>query len=832
MIIRQVFTITIILWCWVLNSQSILTGTLSKSSLTLFNDTPINIQLPENAETIIKTAKDLLLKDLKLCGFSNYTDDQKVRFQIIAGNINDPMIKKIIIKNKINIQNIHAKWEHFLVKTFTSLNGKKLNGILIIGSDPRGTAYGLLEISKLLGVSPWYYWADVPIQKRDKIHIIANFVYEDGPKVKYRGIFINDEAPALSNWSKEKFGGFNHLFYEKVFELMLRLKANYIWPAMWGNAFYDDDSENKLMAEKYGIVIGTSHHEPLMRAHDEWRRHVKGAQWNYETHKNDLQTFWKEGMDRADNEKIVTVGMRGDGDEPMTEKTAISLLENIVADQRKIIESSTKKPANQTPQMWALYKEVQDYYDKGMQVPEDITLLFCDDNWGNVRRLPSKESPRSGGYGMYYHFDYVGGPRNYKWLNTNYLPRIWDQMTMSYQNGIDRIWIVNVGDIKPMELPVSFFLDLAWNPEKIKYENVNPYFKQWSAQQFGAEKASEIGEILHQSSHLISLRKPEILNSTTYSLDVNNEFENMVTTFKTLTEKSSVLMQNLDKDVHAAYFQLVHHPLEAMSNLYQMYYSQALNHRHFYAKSPLTNFYAGEVKKYYQNDSLITQKYHQLLNGKWNHMMSQTHIGYTYWQQPLKNVMPHTYRLWHWEMGDTLMMDKKYENKPKETAIDIRPFKVVKIQASIDWKLLDHYGRYGLGLTTWPMNHSSFSEPKDAPAVNVIFDNIHEYEAGYLHLFHSPTLDVFNNGGLKIAVSVNESEPEIISLNAKGADHPKWEKWVADNIIHTKIKTNNFKKGQNTITIYHMDPAIILQRIFYSEDDKMNSYLGAINFNH
>jgi hypothetical protein len=261
-----------------------------------------------------------------------------------------------------------------------------------------------------------------------------------------------------------------------------------------------------------------------------------------------------------------------------------------------------------------------------------------------------------------------------------------------------------------------------------------------------------------------------------------------------------------------------------------MYYSQALNHRHFYAKSPLTNFYAGEVKKYYQNDSLITQKYHQLLNGKWNHMMSQTHIGYTYWQQPQKNVMPHTYRLWHWEMGDTLMMNKKKENKPKETVIDIRPFKVVKNQASIDWKLLDHYGRYGLGLTTWPMNHSSFSEPKDAPSVNVIFDNIHEYEAGYLHLFHSPTLDVFNNGGLKIAVSVNESEPEIISLNAKGADHPKWEKWVADNIIHTKIKVNNFKKGQNTITIYHLDPAIILQRIFYSEDDKMNSYLGAIIF--
>lgn len=280
--------------------------------------------------------------------------------------------------------------------------------------------------------------------------------HHDAPKVKYRGIFINDEAPCLSSWSKEKFGGFNHLFYEQVFELILRLKGNYLWPAMWGNAFYDDDSLNRKSADEYGIVIGTSHHEPLMRAHDEWRRYGKGK-WNYDSNEVRLKEFWKLGMQRAWNEKIVSVGMRGDGDEPMSRETATALLERIVKDQREIITEVTGKPAGETPQLWALYKEVQDYYDKGMRVPNDITLLLCDDNLA-ISKLPQAgEKPRDGGYGLYYHFDYVGGPRNYKWINTNPIPRIREQLHLAWEYNVRQIWIVNVGDIKP-DPHIFFFL--------------------------------------------------------------------------------------------------------------------------------------------------------------------------------------------------------------------------------------------------------------------------------------------------------------------------------------------------------------------------------------
>src|SRR5512138_3806050 len=220
-----------------------------------------------------------------------------------------------------------------------------------------------------------------------------------------------------------------------------------------------------------------------MRANDEWRRYGKGQKWDYDSTKTALKEFWRQGMKRAWNEKIVSVGMRGDGDKPMSDQTATALLERIVKDQRQIIEEVTKKPASETPQLWALYKEVQDYYDKGMRVPDDVTLLLCDDNWGNIRRLPTlTDAKRTGGYGIYYHFDYVGGPRNYKWVNTNNIARGWEQMHLAYEHGVDKIWIVNGGDLKPMELPISFFLDYAWDASRWNQNNIKDYYSQWAAQ--------------------------------------------------------------------------------------------------------------------------------------------------------------------------------------------------------------------------------------------------------------------------------------------------------------------------------------------------------------
>src|SRR5215217_4197906 len=443
----------------------------------------------EDDEVLIQKTATILQKDIeavtgKKPGIASSIT--KAKNVLIIGTIaKSKFIRQLIHEKKLNFLNLQNKWEAYQVQIVKSPFKGIDQALVIAGSDRRGTAFGVFELSRQMGVSPWYWWADVPVKGKKELYIKANAFLSDAPRVKYRGIFINDEAPALSGWTKEKFGGFNHVFYEKVFELILRLKANYLWPAMWGNAFYDDDPLNKQTADDYGIVIGTSHHEPLMRAHDEWRRYGHGK-WNYDSNEVRLKEFWKGGMQRATNEKIVSIGMRGDGDEPMSRETATALLERIVKDQRRIIEEVTGKSAAATPQLWALYKEVQDYYDKGMRVPDDVTLLLCDDNWGNIRKLPKlSEKPRKGGYGIYYHFDYVGGPRNYKWINTNNIARTWEQMHLAWEYGARQIWIVNVGDIKPMEFPISFFLDYSWNPERWNEDNLRSYYTNWSEQQFG-----------------------------------------------------------------------------------------------------------------------------------------------------------------------------------------------------------------------------------------------------------------------------------------------------------------------------------------------------------
>ncbi len=574
----------------------------------------------------------LLLKD------SLIQSDQIILIGTIGKN---PLIDRLVRENKLDLKAIEGKWEASVKQVVRNPFPGVKKALVICGSDKRGTIYGIYDLSEKAGVSPWYWWADVPVPENTEIYVCRDTELLNEPAVKYRGIFINDEAPALSGWAEEKFGGFNHLFYENVFELILRMKGNYLWPAMWGRAFYDDDSLNAVLADDYGVVIGTSHHEPLMRAHDEWRRYGNGP-WNYMKNKETLQTFWREGIERmGSNESIITIGMRGDGDEPMTEGTAIELLERIVADQRGIISSVTGMESSASPQLWALYKEVQDYYDKGMRVPEDVTLLLCDDNWGNIRKLPKTEDRDSkGGFGVYYHFDYVGDPRNYKWLNTNQIERTWEQMTRAYTLGVDRIWIVNVGDIKPMELPIQFFLDLAWDPSAINAGHLPSYYEKWAAQQFGTEYAPEIGRIISTCTKYNSRRKPELLSPATYSILNYREAESVSDDFQKLAEQSRTIEELLPEASKAAYFQLVAFPVEACSNLNELYYVTGLNTMYASQGRALTNKLAIEAGKLYEKDSLLTEEYHSLLDGKWRHMMSQTHIGYTYWQQPENNSMP------------------------------------------------------------------------------------------------------------------------------------------------------------------------------------------------
>ncbi|RIK85393.1 MAG: glycosyl hydrolase [Planctomycetota bacterium] len=449
---------------------------------------------------------------------------------------------------------------------------------------------------------------------------------------------------------QEKFGGCNSKFYVHVYELILRLRGNYLWPAMWGRSLFDDDPESQRLADELGIVLSTSHHEPMQRAHVEWARYGQGP-WDYSKNAQTLQAFWREGVRRMNGyESVVTVGMRGDGDEPMSESANIELLQRIVRDQRATLAEELGVAPEAQPQVWALYKEVQEYYDRGMSMPDDVTLLLCDDNWGNVRRLPYPNAPRrAGGYGMYYHFDYVGDPRNYKWLNTNQLSRVWEQMHLCWRHGVDRIWIANVGDLKPMEQPIDFFLTMAWDPDQFPAEAIAErlpaWQRHWAAEQFGSAHAADIAELIAGYVRLNARRKPELLDASTYSLKNHREWEQTIDRWRRLADKAQQVEAALPAAYRDAYYQIVLHPVLASANLNELYYAVARNRRYADQERAATNDLADRAERFYERDGELTNRYHALAGGKWNHMMSQTHIGYTGWQQPDEQVMPAVRRI-------------------------------------------------------------------------------------------------------------------------------------------------------------------------------------------
>ena len=565
---------------------------------------------------------------------------------IIVGTLgHSDVIDRLVAEHRLDVKGVAGEWEAYSFQVIEQPLPGVARALVVAGADKRGTIFGAYELAARLGVSPWTWWADVPVSRRTSAYLSpGRFV--DKPSVRYRGIFLNDEDPALSGWANQAFGGLNHRFYEHVYELILRLKGNLLWPAMWGKALYDDDRESPILADEMGVVIGTSHHEPMMRAHVEWSRHGTGP-WDYTLNADRLRAFWREGIERMGrNESIVTVGMRGDGDKPMTEGTAVGLLEGIVAEQRRIIADVTGRPASQTPQVWALYKEVQDYYDKGMTVPEDVTLLFSDDNWGNLRRLPPPGAQRPGGYGIYYHFDYVGGPRSYKWLNTIQVERTWEQMNLAYEHGADRIWIVNVGDLKPLEYPTSFFLDYAWNPRAVTVERLRDYPREWAAQQFGAGHAAAIGTLLTRYTQFNARRKPELLAPDTYSLVSFHEAQRVVAQYNALAQEARQIGDTLPSQYRAAYFELVLFPIEICANLNELYVSAGLNRLYAAQGRASANEMAARVEALFARDAALTRQFHErLAGGKWNHMMSQTHLGYTTWREPKKNLMPEVRRL-------------------------------------------------------------------------------------------------------------------------------------------------------------------------------------------
>ena len=664
------------------------------------------------------------------------------------------------------LSDLKGKTEKFIIKTIG-------NQVVIAGSDKRGTVYGIYELSRQIGVSPWYYWADVPVEKHSDLYIIKGEYTDGEPAVRYRGLFLNDEAPCLTSWVKNTFGTNygDHRFYEKVFELILRLKGNYLWPAMWGWAFYADDPENLKTADAMGIMMGTSHHEPMARNHQEYARDRKGwGAWNYSTNKENLDRFFREGIERMKGtDDIVTIGMRGDGDEAMGNSTDTKLLENIIDNQRRIIKEVTKRPAKETPQIWALYKEVQDYYDAGLRVPDDVTVLLCDDNWGNVRRLPTaEEQKRKGGWGLYYHVDYVGAPRNTKWINVTPTQNMWEQLQLAYNGGIQKLWILNVGDLKPMEYPIQLFMDMAWNPQKYNADNLLCHTRAFCAESFGEDQACEAASILNLVSKYNGRITSEMLDATTYTTE---EFAKVVAEYQSLEARALRQFITLKPEYQDAYRQVILFPVQAMGNIYEMYYAQAMNLKLAEQGDPEANCWAERCRQAFKRDSGPTfLPRHGYISMEAEHTYSRTDAGEAKW-----TVIPY--------MGRTL------------SGIALMPYTTGTDGGKLVYR--------------WK---------GETPATVKV------------HVVTKSTLDFLDKGGMVYEVSIDEGQPVSVNFNVNLNEKPQniytiYYPTVARRVVEQVVELPVGKGDCHTLTIHPQDPGIVFEKIVIDLGGYQRQYL-------
>lgn len=585
---------------------------------------------------------------------------QKDGYQIIAGTIGScPVIDGMRETGELDVSAIEGKRESYAIRLL------KDTKLVIAGTETVSTLHGMYHISEKIGVSPWVYWGDVRPKKKREILFDEDIVFSSKePSVKYRGFFMNDEWPSLGAFAFNTFGDFNVKFYDKVFDLLLRLKGNYFWPAMWSASLSLDGSKedplaNVRLATDLGITIGNSHHEPLMRSSEEWDK-VKtdtnnvgyGRDWNYYTNKEGLYRYWEDGVERnKDFKHMITIGMRGERDTTMlpegsTVQENVELLRQIIQDQLEIIHA---KGCDDMPKMLALYKEVEEYYYGGDGVQglkdweglDDTILLLSDDNFANVRTLPTEENrDRKAGWGLYYHFDYHGSPVSYEWVNSTPLPKVWEQLTMAYEYGIRDLWIVNVGDLRPQELPLSYYMALAYDYESLGIDHPNEtdqFLKKWVEQQFGGliedeDVKEEIAAILKAYTRMHGNRRPEVTYPDTYHVTHYGENSKMIHLCHRMKRMADDVDSKIPEDAKASFYGLVYYPAVAGANVQLMNLYAAKNQ--FYAANGVAaaEVYAKKVADCIAYDEELTKYYNEeMADGKWKGMMSSAHIGFTNW---------------------------------------------------------------------------------------------------------------------------------------------------------------------------------------------------------
>lgn len=754
------------------------------AQFSLRSDQPIKLACDNAEEKVVQTALKLFIRDYQSVFSASAAVDAR-QGNIIVGTVGkSPLLKAV----SADVSALTGKKQAFLLQVLP--DGK----LLVAGSDSHGTAYGIMELSRLIGVSPWEWWADVTPEKKTSFVLSAEYQTLQSPSVEYRGIFINDEDWGLMPWSSQTYepsdikGHIGPKTNARIFELLLRLRANTYWPAMHECTlpFFLTEG-NRKVAEEYGIFIGSSHCEPMVcSAAGEWRRRGQGD-YDYVNNSASVYKFWEDRVKEvAQQGNIYTLGMRGVHDGQMQGAKTVAeqkaVLERVLKDQRGLLQKYVNKDVTAIPQAFIPYKEVLDIYNAGLQVPDDVTLIWCDDNYGYIRHFPTaEERARKGGNGIYYHVSYWGRPHDYLWLGTFSPYLLHQQMKLAYDRGIQKMWVLNVGDIKPAEYQIELFLDMAWNIDEVNEIGVTAHLKSWLEREFGSNCAEELLPAMEAHYQLSYIRKPEFMGNTReeerdpkYKVikDLPWSEQTISERLRSYTVLSDVVERmesNIPADRQDAYFQLVKYPVQAAAQMNRKILTAQL------ARHSKADWKQSDAA--FDSIASLTQQYNSLQNGKWNRMMDF---------QPRK--LPVFKRVEHTAATEPMMTDRKM--LCKWNAMECTYGKPVPYEGL-------GYERKAAGIRKGSSLTFAFDDyGKDSVEVEI-------------RLLPSHPLD---EKQLRFAISVDEAVPQTVSYETKGRSE-EWKENVLRNQAIRKVTLPINKQASHKLVITALDEGVVLDQV-------------------
>lgn len=765
------------------------------------------------------------------------------------------LIEQLITAGKLDVQNVRGKWETFMIASIKDPLPGVSSALVIVGSDRRGTAFGVYEFSQMLGVSPWNWWADVTPEKHPELSISRGKIVSKEPSVKYRGIFLNDEDWGLQPWAAKTFeletGDIGPKTYARVFELLLRLKANTLWPAMHEvTKPFNAIPENRKVANDYGIVMGSSHAEPMLRNNvGEWK--ADKDTYNFVTNPKGVTDYWEQRVkENAPFENIYTIGMRGIHDSPIlgtkSQTDRIPLLETIFGVQRGMLARYKGQPAQNIPQIFCPYKEVLADYRAGLKVPDDVTIVFPDDNFGYIRQFPTaEEQKRKGGFGVYYHISYLGRPLSYLWLNSTPPALIFEEMSKAYENGMRTLWIVNVGDIKPAEIGMEFFLQMAYDAQKWNVENQHLFMKEWAKREFGQKYATEIADVMDRYYRLGFQRKPEHLQwylptETPRKSDLSeDEALDRLQQYSLLNDRATALSENISSEKRNAFYELVYYPVLSAAFANERFFSAELANS-YKNKWPATAMeYA---KRSIAADAEIARetKYFNetLAGGKWRNIMSPE-MGHGQW--PSMRSTPPRISLADFSKSDLQKPNsaESFGPIPKDfpnsrsffgeflgsASIEAENFQTRTDRSGYGWRVIRGLGKTGDSVSIFPNVANSFSNVRrDSPSL--------EYDIAVtggelsIEFYLIPTQPLVPGNGLRIAFAFDNGEPQIVTIDKDTeVSSRNWSQNILDQTTIGRQKIS-LADGDHKLRIFAVDTGVVLDKIVLSSGKMQESYFG------